>query len=185
MRGWLWKLTFVCWATGALGDETGVPLGIQVDLTSKVLKYDRNFAGRAGAELHCLVPYRPGGESEGVARRLVAELQRRPDLGGIPHHEVLVPWAGASALRARANAEHATIIYLSSGLEDQAASIAQAFDDYDGITISMSVEDVNKGVVLGFDLVSGKAHMVLNLTRARRQHVEFAPELLHLMRVVP
>jgi hypothetical protein len=42
---------------------------------------------------------------------------------------------------------------------------------------------VPAGIVLGFDLVSGRPKLVVNLSQARRQHVDFRAEVLKLMKV--
>jgi hypothetical protein len=178
-------------ATAVAAEEPAVPLDLQAELTAKLLKYDRNFAaraaeGQASPVAVVLVVFRPGqSESESVARRLVAELQRLPQLGGVPHQEQLVPWAGAEGLLAEARKRHAAVVYLSTGLESEWQTLGARFEAFDGLTISADVDGVARGAVLGFDLVSGKARMVLNLPQARRQRVEFNPELLRLMKVLP
>ena len=48
----------------------------------------------------------------------------------------------------------------------------------------MPAGDVPKGIVLSFDLVSGKPKIVVHLGQAKRQDVQFKAELLKLARVI-
>jgi hypothetical protein len=52
------------------------------------------------------------------------------------------------------------------------------------ISVSPVPEDVARGIVLGFEVVSGKPKLLVNLPRARQQNVAFKPELLRLARVI-
>ena len=42
---------------------------------------------------------------------------------------------------------------------------------------------VKGGIVLGFDLVSGKPKLLVNLTQARRQHVDLSSSVLKLAEI--
>jgi hypothetical protein len=42
---------------------------------------------------------------------------------------------------------------------------------------------VEKGFVLGFDLVSGKPRMLLQLTQARKQNTDFKADVVRIMKV--
>src|SRR5438874_366246 len=52
------------------------------------------------------------------------------------------------------------------------------------LTASAVASQVTLGIVLGFDLVSGKPKLLVHLGQARRQHVDLSAEVLKLMRVV-
>ena len=62
-------------------------------------------------------------------------------------------------------------------------SIGRALAGLDVLTVSVDPNDIPNGIVLGFDLVSGKPVPLVLLPAAKRQHVAFMPQALKLMKV--
>jgi len=52
------------------------------------------------------------------------------------------------------------------------------------LTVASVLGYVAKGAVLGFELVSGRTKLVINLDQAKRQNVAFRADALALMRIV-
>jgi hypothetical protein len=166
-------------------DEPAVPIELQAELLSRVLKYDRNFAARAGQRVQVLVAYRAGAaESERVSQLMTESLKGIKSLGGLPHDDQLFAYVSPAQLFRAANASHAALVILSPGIEQDAPAIARAFEGFDGLTVTTSPRGVEGGIVLGFDLVSGKPRMLLHLTQARRQNADFRSEILKVMKVI-
>lgn len=167
-------------------DRPSVPIDLQVDLLSKLLRYDRSFAARAGVELKVLVVHTPeSAESLRVARRLMSALEALPRLGGVAHREELVAFSGAASLAALARERRAAVVLFTPDLASKAQAIGAAFASCECLTVSASSEGVQAGLVLGFDLVSGKPRMLFNLTQSRKQGSDFRAEVLQLMTVFP
>ena len=167
-------------------DRTVVPVELQVELLAKVLRYDRNFAARSGQQVHVLVVYAPGSpESVRVAREFMTALQGVPLLGGLAHREDLLAFGTAAELAAKVKERHATLVVFAPELAGAAPALAPLLDGCDCLTVSTTPEGVREGLVLGFDLVSGKPRMLFNLTRSRRQNADFRAEVLQLMTVFP
>ena len=161
-----------------------VPADIQAELLAKLETYDRNFAARAGATARVLIVVKPGSKkSELSAEDMKAALSRLERIGGLPHQETLVSYAGAEALAARCRAERAAVVYVTPGLDDEVDAIRAALSAADVLTLSAVAEYVPRGLVLGFELESGKPKIVINLEQARLQHVNFPSDLLRLMKV--
>jgi hypothetical protein len=53
------------------------------------------------------------------------------------------------------------------------------------LTVASSAQDVENGIVLGFDVISGKPKLVVSLTQARKQNVAFNAAVLKMMKVLP
>jgi hypothetical protein len=53
----------------------------------------------------------------------------------------------------------------------------------DVLTMGAVADYVPAGIVFGVDLISGKPKLLVNLTQARRQHVDFGAQLLRLARI--
>lgn len=162
-----------------------VPVRLQVELLSKVAAYDRNFAERAGGRVQVFVIVKRGDpESERVAEQISAELRAVDQLGGRPHVHEQLHFGSAKSLAELCRTRGAAVVYLSTGLTEQIASVAAALDGISVLSVSATAAYVPKRVVLGFDVEAGKPKLVVHLDQARRQKVAFKPELLRLARVI-
>lgn len=161
-----------------------VPLNLQIELLGKVLRYDRSFVERAGTEFTILVVHTPAlPDSLRVARQAMAALENQQLMGGVRHRDELVAFSTAAAVARLAKERRAAVILFTPELSSQAAEISTAFDGCDCITVSTTSEGVSSGLVLGFDLVSGKPRMLFNLKQSRKQRSDFRAEVLQLMTV--
>lgn len=167
----------------AAGDAD-VPAAVQAELLAKVAAYDRNLAARAGEQVRTLVVAKVGdAASARLAAQLKDALAGKSAIAGLPHAEETVAFESAAALASAVRQRRAAIVYLSSGFADaELEAIAAALDGVDVLTAG-SASYVRKGVVLGFDLVSGKPKLVVDLPRANRQRVALSANVLRLMTV--
>ncbi len=173
----------VAWPTFA--EEVGVPIGLQAELVAKVAAYDKNFVARAGDRVHVLLVTRIGdSESVRTAAHMESALRDVKEIGGLPHDEVTVGFAGPKALAEAVRARHVAIVYLTPGLGTEVEAIRDALAGVSVLSVGAISDFVPKGAVLGFDVVSGKPKLVVNLTQAKKQDVAFKAEVLKLMRVI-
>ncbi len=170
-------------ATSA-AEEPTVPVGLQVELVARVSGYDRNFSGRAGEKAHVLVVARPGNlDSTSVSREALRAFRATAQIAGVPLEVDPIDYAGAPALVDEAKRRKAAIVYFAPGFSDEASKLASAFTGLDVLTVSSIASDVEKGIVLGFDLASGRPKLLVHLTQARKQNAAFKAEALKLMKV--
>jgi hypothetical protein len=163
----------------------GVPADMQAELIAKLESYDRNFAARAGPVAHVLIVDRAGTpKSEVSAADMKAALARVERIGGVPHQDSVVAYTTADALAQRCRDEQVAVVYLTPGFDDDIDAIKGALSTVSVLTIASDADYVPRGVVLGFELVSGKPRILLNFEQARRQKVDFSSELLRLMKVL-
>jgi hypothetical protein len=176
----------VAWGLTASAAEVAVPLGLQAELLAKVATYDRNFAARAGDKARILIlTTTRDPESPHAAAQLSRALGALPSLGGIAHEESIEAYTTPTALAELVRSRKAAVVYLTPGFgELEAGAIARALDGIDVLSVSVSAELIPKGIVLGFDLVSGKSKLVVNLPQARAQHVDFRADVLKIMKVI-
>jgi len=173
----------VAWPTFA--EEVAVPIGLQAELVAKVAAYDRNFAARAGERVQVLLVTRAGdGESVRTAAHMESALKDMKEIGGLPHEETTVAYGGAKALADAVKARKVAIVYLTPGLGTELEAIRDALAGVSVLSVGAIADFVPKGAVLGFDLVSGRPKLVVNLTQAKKQDVAFKAEVLKLMRVI-
>jgi len=173
-------------ASGSAGaDAVAVPVSVQAELLVKVAAYDKNFAKRAVDRVRVfIVEKRDDGDSVRVASQLRSALQEVGRIAGLPHEETIVDFSSAAALAAGCRAGHASIVYLGPGLDSEVDGIGKALEGGDLLSVGSVPEYVAHGIVLGFGLRSGKPKMLVNLTQAMRQGVDFRADVLRLMTVV-
>jgi len=164
----------------------GLPAPVQAGLIAKVCGYDKNYPVRAGAQAIVLLTFRASSvESTRAASQMLAALQDLPQIGRTAHAEQLLPFSDVASLAAACRDRHASILYVAPGLEGDIPAIATALDGGDLLTVAAVTHDVERGVVLGFDVFEGRPKLLLNLAQARKQRVAFRPELVRIMTVVP
>jgi hypothetical protein len=187
---WPILLSFALAVSALFGSHSGraqlvaVPIELQAELLAKVAPYDRNMAARAGDRMQImLVTSESDAESSRFATRMQMALAAVGPIGGLPHDERIAPFTSAADLVQQCRARHVAILILAPGLGDRVPAIRDALDGADILTVASVPDYVQQGVVLGFDVVSGKPKLLVHLTQARRQHVELRAEVLKLVRV--
>jgi uncharacterized protein DUF4154 len=186
---WLGPLLAFCliFFTGrVVADDVAVPISLQVELLLKVASYDRNLKARAGDQVRIAVLIHQedadSGRSAAQALKALADVE---DIDGLPVERLIMTYTDAAALARQTNEGSLSILYVMPGFDDsEMASIAQALDGVSVLSAGALAKYTAQGVVLGFDLAGGKPKLLVNLERARRQHVELSSSVLKLMRVV-
>jgi hypothetical protein len=165
-------------------EGVAVPVELQAELLAKVADYDRNMPGRAGDRLQVLLLTNGRDpESARFATRMQVALQAVAQIGGFPHDDRIAAFAGPIDLAQQCRARRIGVVFVGPGLGEQVGDIRDALDGLDVLSVAAVPEYVPQGVVLGFDVISGKPKLLVHLTRARRQHVELTADVLKLMRV--
>jgi hypothetical protein len=165
-------------------DQVVVPLELQAELLAKVASYDRHMAERAGDRLQVLLVTKPSdAESVRVVTRMQSALRALPQIGGLPHDEQTFNYTTAADLARVCRAQHIAIVFVGPGHVDDLPAIRDALGSVDVLSVSPVPEYVERGIVLGFDVVSGKPRLLVNLSQARRQRVALRAEVLKLMKV--
>jgi len=165
-------------------EDVAVPVALQAQLIAKVAGYDKNFAQRAGDRARVVVLRRSGdADSAHVAAQMLTALGEVDKIGGLPHDDAELVWSNAAALASTIKKQRIAIVYVTPGFSEEIASIRAALEGGDVMTVSAVPDDVPRGIVLGFDLVSGKTKLLCNLAVARKQNVAFKAEALKLMKV--
>ena len=162
-------------------DDISVPIALQVPLLTKVAEYDRHFAERAQGMVHVLIVTKAGNaDSLHAGTQMQAGLGRIDRIAGLPHDEALLTYSGATQLAELCRNRHASIVFFSTGLRDEIGAVAQALSGSDVLTASAVPDDVRAGIVLGFDLISSRPKVMVNLRQARLQNIDFRSDLLRL-----
>jgi len=171
-------------ARSSLAQATGVPAELQAELLSKLSAYDRNFPARAGKEAIVLIVVKSGSAKSALSGATIkAALSRLDRLGGVPHQEQVIQYESAAALAGACRSKRAAIVYVTPGFEDDIDAIKNALTGVDVLSVSAVPEHVPRGIVLGFEAVSGKSKITINIAQARRQRVDFKADVLKLMKV--
>lgn len=162
-----------------------VPYPLQAQLMAKVASYDRRFRQRNGARvLALLVARRGNAESAQVAQQLKAALAELPTIGDLPHQEEVVSYEGVDSLARLVRERRAGIVYFCPGFDGEIPALRRALASARALTVAAIPDYVASGMVLGFDLVSGKPKLLVHLAAAIEQGIEFRSDVLRLMKVV-
>jgi len=166
-------------------DDVTLPIPLQVGLLVKVLGYDRNMPERAGDKVRVLIVTKQGSdESAKVAGQVEKALAEQETIAGLPHEEATLTFVDAPSLAQLCRARRLGVVYFAPGFSDaEITSIAAALGNVDVFTAGAVAGFVPLGIVLGFDLVSGKPQLLVHLGQARKQHVDISAEVLKLMKV--
>jgi len=168
------------------GEASQLPASVQAALLENLAGYDRNFAARAGSKAIILLAVMPGDtESNRAALELKGALSRLPTVGSLPHEEQVINFTNAGALADAVRSRKAAIVCFGPGFDKQLAAIKGAFSSLNVLTIGAVPDYVPAGIVLGFDLVSGKPKLLVNVDQAKKQQVSIPASVLKLMKVYP
>jgi hypothetical protein len=165
-------------------ESVTAPIVLQAELLAKVAEYDRNFAARAGDRARVLLVTQPtNADSVTVAQQMSAALGRLSQIAALPHDETILPYPGAAELARICRDRHVSIVYFGPGFRDDVGDIRAALSGVDVLSVASVPDYVKEGIVLGFDVVSGRPKLLFNLPQARLQKVALAATVLKLMTV--
>jgi hypothetical protein len=166
------------------GESVVAPVTLQAELLVKVAEYDRNFAARAGDRARVLLVTRGGNaDSANVNQQMASALGRFDEIAGLPHDEMIITYPGAVELARICRERRIAIVYFAPGFSNEIDAIRNALNGVDVLSVAGVPDYVRGGIVLGFDVVSGRPKLLFNLTQARLQKVALAAAVLKLMTV--
>jgi YfiR/HmsC-like len=165
--------------------EPEVPIRLQVSLLDRVIPFDRNFSVRVYGKLSVLIVVDKSNEdSSRAGTQLEAELTARETLGSYPLVAARVTYGGAATLVDSCKRLRAGVVYLTPGIGESIAALADALRGLRVLTVGSMPEQVAQGLVLGAAVRSAKPRVLVNLSRARQQDVDFRADFLRMAEVV-
>ncbi len=168
-----------------VAEDLALPADVEAKLSASVAAYDRTLAARARDRVViAILTNSSDADSSRAAAQLQGAFRELETIGRLPHEEFILPWKDAASLAAACAARSVSIVFLSTGLGHAIEPILKALEGSRALTIAGSLPYVTKGVILGFDLVSGRPKVVINITMAKKQGLDFRAELLRLALVV-
>jgi uncharacterized protein DUF4154 len=177
----------VCFTVVSLAraEEPSVPVRLQASLLAKLAGYDRNLPARAGDRVRVAILIKPGNtDSVRVGEEMSHALGAIGQIGDLPHEELSLAYTSAQALPQQCEEEGIAILYVTPGFDGDALKISQALQGADVLTVAAVARYVSRGIVVGFDAMGGQPRMLVHLSQARAQHVDFQATVLKLMKVV-
>jgi hypothetical protein len=160
-----------------------LPAQIQADLLVKIAPYDRNIRLRADTRVRVLILRASDPLSERWAAQIGNSLARVDTIAGLPHSETIAIYRDPTDLAAVCRTERITIVVLPPEVRNDVDKIRSALEGVNVLSVTPDAELVQRGIVLGFELVSGKPKLFFNLRQAQRQGIAMSAELLKLMTV--
>ena len=176
----------VSWpVSSAIAEDPAIPLQLQAELTAKVVEYAQTPSSQGLGVMRIGILVRTGSvESQHFASELKATFGRMGTIAGLAHEEAVMTWSNASAFAEEARRRQLFAVYLTPGLRGEIPAVARALEGVQIISVAAVDGYVSGGAILGFELVSGRPRMVLNLPQARKQGVAFRAQVMKLMRII-
>jgi hypothetical protein len=167
-------------------EDTGVPIALQVELLSRLLWYERGLQHSLQKELRAVIIEKARDPASGLAAaQLAAQLEQAKALGGKRVIQRRVIFESPEQVGRVVQEQRPYLAYLTPGLAPVAAELSRVLAAHGVLSVSTQGADTGRGVVLGFELESGKPRILLNLVQARAQKLDFSAQLLRVVRVVP
>jgi YfiR/HmsC-like len=178
-------LAIFAWSLPLVAETSAVPVGLQAELTAKLAAHDKGMPARAGSALKIAILVKKGNaESASTATHLQAAFAGLGAIAGLPHQEQIVDFTDAAALAALIKAESLAIVYLTQGFDGDVESIRSTLGGVSVMTCATVPDYVARGgAVIGFDLVSGKSKILVNLRQAKKQSVNLDSNVLTIATV--
>ena len=172
-------------APSRAGDlDVTVPPRVQAQLLAAVASFQTNTNLAPDGAVQILVLTKENdADSERVAHQLTAALAEMRKIMRRLHRETIEPFRGGPALAAACRERGISVVYVGPGLGGALPEIAQALRGSAVLTVGAAAGFVPRGVVLGFDLVSGRAEMLFNPTQMRALNTHFPASIFQLMRI--
>jgi hypothetical protein len=172
-------------ASSAYAEDPAIPLQLQADLTAKLIEYAQTPSAQGLSVMRIGIVVRNGSvESQHFGTELKATFARMASIAGLPHEEAIVNWSNAAAFAEEVRRRQLFAVYLTPGMRGEIGAIARVLEGAPVISVAAVDSYVAGGAILGFELVSGRPRMVLNLAQARKQGVAFRAQVMKLMRIV-
>ena len=168
----------------AMAADVSVPIGLQTVLIGKIAAFDRAFHGRSAGKARIIVVHKSGGDSARIGHQVAKALEEMHDIAGLPKSVEAREWDSPAALSSAIRERPTALVYLSVGLETEAAGIAGALAGVDVLTVGATGAIAERGACVGFELEEGKPKLYVNLRVAKAQKVDFRAELLRLVKLV-
>ncbi len=170
----------------ALADEdVAVPVPLQIELLLKVAGYDKNLAARAPSVVRVLVLTKGGNAQSSRVGQAAARALEGKTAGNRPVEVVSGAFMGGPALAAHVKEGKLAIVYVTPGFDaSEMNSIAMSLAGVSVLSAGALTRFIDDGVVLSFELVSGKPKLLVHLKRAHDQSVELSSQVLKIVRVI-
>jgi hypothetical protein len=168
----------------ASAEAATAPATVQAQIVTRILPFERGFAGRAGNSITIVIAERANdADSASAATQIAKALSDIGAIGGKPLRTHTVTYGGAAGLVAESKKRGAIVVYLAPGLAGEVSGIALAFVESGVLTVAAVESYVKRGTVLGVEVADGKPRMSINLGQARKQKLDFPSAVLKLARV--
>jgi hypothetical protein len=169
----------------AQAEDVAVPVALQIKLLVKVAGYDKNLPARAKDRVKIGVFRKDGdADSKRIAAQALAALGDYDAVGDLPLEASDAPFVSAADLKKTISNRRLSVIYLTPGFDrSEIEAIAGALAGVDVLSVTAVPTDVPRGVVLGFDLISGKPKLLVLLPQAKKQNVALSADVVKLAKV--
>lgn len=178
-------IAVAAFAGRAVAQEGSLPADMQVQLLSKILRFDRNL-NRYGGEVVLGFLYQAGNRESG---RLAQDLNdaahsiHAVGAGNQGFRTVLLPYAAGNDLRAELRREHVSLLYVSAMRAVDLRHVVEQAHEAGILTIAGDAEPIQAGVAIALKERGPRPAIAIRLASARKVGSDFDSGLLRLVEV--
>jgi hypothetical protein len=180
-------LAFAVSAAPVFGEDMPLSPDIQLTIILTLLKYDRHFDSRFGAELTLGVLYAPAEPESVRAANAVAEYMygvRGKTVKGLPVKAILIEFTTPEGLDRSITSRGIDVLYVAPGNTKNLAGITKVSQEK-GVTTTTGVPDyVRSGIAVGIGRAQDRPQIIINLASAKAEGAEFDASLLRIATIV-
>lgn len=172
---------------GARTQEMAVPVSIQVPLLMKVISTDRKLKERSGNELVIGVFYQPRFRASAETMESFIDAagpSPTPPVAGQSVRVLPIPIDEQPDWDTLIASNELDICYIAPLRALGIAGLLPAARSQRAATCTGVLEYVEAGVSIGFDSRGGKPQIVINMSAAKAEGIDFSSQLLKLARII-
>lgn len=159
-----------------------VPVPQQAAILVRAMSFDRSLKARAGRRVDLLVVTSTRAQEGQVAASAFAALAGLT-VQGVPLQVETASVETAAELTALVERKQPDAVYLAPGLDGLVAALKALAQARGFLTVASTMVQAQGGLSLAVDATGDRAVLVINLTQARAERVDFSSDLLKLARV--
>jgi hypothetical protein len=179
----------LCASLPSYGQDQLLPVNVQVPLLLKVMSYDRNLKAGTGDEIVMGVVYQSNVRaSVNVKNEFELEWAKSSNhsIGGTSVHCVFVDMNDdENSLKETVQRNHVDILYVAPFRSMSLQRITSVSRSFQLPTITAVSEYVESGLAIGLVEQGLKPQIIINLSFARAEGIDFDSRLLRIAKVIP
>ena len=172
--------------TTTLSQNISVPVNVQFTLFSKILAYNRNLKQQVGTEINIGIIYQKKFKTSLNIKDELIEIIKTSaiqKIANIPFHYTTIDVENSDIIN-EITMHHINILYITPLRAFKLKLLTDISRDNKIITITGVPQYAEDGISISVDLKGQKPEILINLTAAKAEGINFSAKLLKLAKII-